>query len=113
MKEITKIEIPMYEFYRRRFGNISGRHRSNYGFDSLDEAFFREGSERGCSDLAVDHDSKKVRRPFLCLFGASIGFAISLSLSEMLKTRTYEKSFQNQQEISYIVEEIGPVVESI
>jgi|SRR3989344_402120 len=113
MKEITRIEIPLYEFYRRRFGNISGKHRSNYGFDSLDEAFFREGCERGCSDLAVDYKKVNVRKPFLCLLGVSLGFTFGLSLSDMLKTEVHRESFQNQQETGYIVEEIAPVVESI
>ncbi len=114
MKNETRIEIPMVVFYRRKFGNISGSRRSyRDGFSRFDEEFFREGCERGCSDLAVDYERTKVRRPFLGLLGASLGFAACLSSLNALETRIDKKVTENYQQIGYVVEEIGPVAESI
>ncbi len=112
----TQIEIPMIVFYRRRFGNISGNRRSpknskEYRFSRSDEEFFREGYERGCSEIATDYETKRVRRPFLGLLGVSLGFAACLSSLNTLETKIERDP--NYQEKNYITEEIEPVVESL
>ncbi len=114
MKDETRIEIPMAVFYRRKFGNISGSRRSyRNGFSRSDEEFFREGYEKGCSELATDYETRRIRKPFLGLLGASLGFVIGLSYLNAVEEKIEKRPLQNYQEIGCIVEEIGPVVESI